>query len=90
MEIQVLTFHGWGIVNALKAVNVLEENRYQDSLIDNGESHTINFTIPEGTREARIMLYWMDPERSPSSTISLLNDLDLKISNNTSDFFLGF
>ena len=29
----------------------------------------------------------MDPERSPSSTISLLNDLDLKISNNTSDFF---
>ena len=79
--------YGWGIVNALKAVKVLEENRYQDSLIDNGESHTINFTIPEGTKEARIMLYWMDPERSPSSTISLLNDLDLKISNNTSDFF---
>ena len=79
--------YGWGIVNALKAVKVLEENRYQDSLIDNGESHTINFTVPEGTKEARIMLYWMDPERSPSSSISLLNDLDLKISNNNGDFY---
>ena len=46
--------YGWGIVNALKAVKVLEENRYQDSLIDNGESHTINFTIPEGTKEAKL------------------------------------
>ena len=79
--------YGWGIVNALKAVKVLEENRYQDSLIDNGDLHTINFNIPEGTKEARIMLYWMDPERSPSSSISLLNDLDLKISNNNGDFY---
>ena len=79
--------YGWGIVNALKAVKVLEEKRYQDSLIDHGDIHNINFTIPEGTKEARIMLYWMDPERSPSASISLLNDLDLKISNNNDDFY---
>ena len=79
--------YGWGIVNALKAVKVLEEKRYQDSLIDHGDIHNINFTIPEGTKEARIMLYWMDPERSPSASISLLNDLDLKINKNNDDFY---
>ena len=68
-------------------MKVLEEKRYQDSLIDHGDIHNINFTIPEGTKEARIMLYWMDPERSPSASISLLNDLDLKISNNNDDFY---
>ena len=79
--------YGWGVVNALKAVKVLEEKRYQDSLIDHGDIHNINFTIPEGTKEARIMLYWMDPERSPSASISLLNDLDLKINKNNDDFY---
>ena len=79
--------YGWGIVNALKALKVLEENRYQDSLIDNGDIHNINFTIPEGIKEARIMLYWMDPERSPSASSSLLNDLDLKISNNNNVYY---
>ena len=61
--------YGWGIVNALKALKVLEENRYQDSLIDNGDIHNINFTIPEGTKEARIMLYWMDPGKITLSLI---------------------
>ena len=82
--------YGWGIVNALKALKVLEENRYQDSLIDNGDIHNINFTIPEGVKEARIMLYWMDPERSPSASSSLLKDVDLIISHHKLVYYPWF
>ena len=77
---------GWGRVNALKAVKVLEENRYSDSTITQGASNTHTIEIPEGIKEARIMVYWLDQEGSPSASKALVNDIDLNITNGNNTY----
>lgn len=72
---------GWGKVNALRSVNLLEENRYfLDTVSQAGnKSHTI--TIPAGVKRARIMVYWADKEASTNSTFALLSNLDCQVTD---------
>lgn len=71
--------YGWGKINALKAVKVLEENRYLNSTIAQGGSNTHSITIPAGVKRAKIMVYWSDEEGSTSASTALVNDLDCTI-----------
>ena len=78
---------GWGRVNALKAVKVLEENRYLDATISQGATNTHTINIPQGVVKAKIMVYWLDFEAMPSSSQSLVNDIDLTVSYGTNTFY---
>lgn len=71
--------HGWGRINALQAYRALENQDYTDSVVSNLQTNTHTLNIPAGTARLRIMLYWKDPEASPSSTFALVNDLDLQV-----------
>ena len=51
---------GWGRLNAYKAVKVIEENRYMDSSISQGETHRYQLTIPDNVKKVKVMAYWMD------------------------------
>src|SRR5690242_13958266 len=54
--------YGFGMLNARKAVEALENNQYFNNTISN--SGTANFTItgvPAGTGQLKVMLYWNDP-----------------------------
>jgi len=79
--------YGWGRVNAYRAVKVLEEKRYIDTVITQGNLQNFNIDIPSGVKEARIMIYWLDYEGNPSSSKALVNDLDLTISNSSNVFY---
>ena len=70
---------GWGRLNAYKAVQVLEENRYMDSSISQGETHRYELVIPDNVKEVKVMAYWMDREAFPSASKALVNDLDIKL-----------
>ena len=70
---------GWGRLNAYKAVQVLEENRYMDSSISQGETHRYELEIPDNVKEVKVMAYWMDREAFPSASKALVNDLDIKL-----------
>jgi len=70
---------GWGKVNAVLSVNLLEENRYFSGTIGQAGNNTHNITIPAGVQRARIMVYWADPEASTSSTFALVNNLDCEV-----------
>ncbi len=68
---------GWGHVNSYRAALTLEEQRYFKSSVDAGLTNTHTFNIPDNVLQARIMVYWMDPEASVMTTKALINDLDI-------------
>ena len=70
---------GWGHLNAYRAVKLLEDERYFDGMIDQGEFPQHLISIPEGTKQVRFMLYWMDEEGTQMASPALVNDLNLTI-----------
>ena len=79
--------HGWGEVNAYRAVKILESVNYMSDSISQGNSkiHTIN--IPVNTSKIKVMVYWHDKEASTSASTSLVNDFST--SGITSSLGLG-
>jgi PKD repeat protein len=69
--------YGWGRVNALRAVKTIEENRYLNASVAQGDSNLHTLTIPAGVSQVRVMIYWHDVGGSPVASTYLVNDLDL-------------
>lgn len=70
---------GWGHLNALRAVKTLEEERYEKGDITQGQFSQHNITVPEGTKELRVMTYWTDVPGSEMATKALVNNLNTQI-----------
>ena len=79
--------YGWGIVNAYRAFKTLENQTYLSGTIAQNGQNTHNVTIPTGVKEARIMLYWLDPEGSTFAAQSLVNDLDMIVTNGGNTYY---
>ncbi|MGB0864317.1 MAG: S8 family serine peptidase [Saprospiraceae bacterium] len=75
--------YGYGQINALKAVELMESGNWLIDSIQQGVSNSINITVPQNMAELRIMLSWTDPAASTASTTTLVNDLDLILTNGT-------
>ncbi len=72
---------GWGKVNALKALNLIEENRFFDGTITQGGALNHTITIPNNVKRARVMVYWVDKEASTTASQALVNDLDCAVTD---------
>ena len=72
---------GFGRINALAAVRVLEENRYQLNTIATGGSNDVTITVPAGAARLRVMLTWNDPAAAANASFALVNNLDLRVIN---------
>lgn len=70
---------GFGRVNALAAVRILEENRYQLNTIATGGSNDVTITVPAGASRLRVMLTWNDPAAAANASFALVNNLDLRV-----------
>ena len=79
---------GWGIVNAHRAVRCLEDQRYLDDEILQGENNSHNITIANGVRQLKVMLYWADEEGIPNVAKALVNDLDLNLTVPNGEVYL--
>ena len=73
--------HGWGEVNAYQAIKILENNQYLNSNISQGGNNTHNITVPSGTMQLNVMVYWHDIEGSVNAAPALVNDIDINITN---------
>jgi hypothetical protein len=73
---------GYGRINVLAAVKILENNRYflGPPLSTSGVSNT-NITVPAGTARLRVMLTWNDPAAAANANPALVNNLDLTVVN---------
>lgn len=72
---------GWGMVNGLRAVQLIEDGRYLNSTISQGGSNNHSISVPANTREVRFMVYWSDAPAAPGASPALVNDLDLVVTD---------
>lgn len=70
---------GFGNLNALHAMNAIERNTLFTGAVANHTSQQFNFSIPQNISKLKITLCWNDKAAQPSSTIALVNDLDLSL-----------
>jgi PKD repeat protein len=75
--------YGWGKVNGLKAVQVLEDNRYFKDTLAQGATNTHLITLAGGASRIKVMVYWADIEASTGAAIALVNDLDATMTEPT-------
>ena len=73
--------HGYGKINGRRAYRVLEGGTYFSDSVAQGENDSYTINVPAGISELKIMLYWMDYEASPSSSMQLINDLNLVVTD---------
>lgn len=80
--------HGWGRINAKRAVQVLEQNNFLLDSVQQGDSvkHTLN--VPAGTDQFRVMVYWTDYEGAINTNKALVNDLNMRVEDPTSTSYL--
>ncbi|MEM7368884.1 MAG: S8 family serine peptidase [Bacteroidota bacterium] len=71
--------HGFGLVHAGRALDILKDNQYQTGSSQQDSVHTHTFTIPAGVKEARFMVYWQERASSVMSAKVLINDLDMRV-----------
>lgn len=72
---------GYGRIDALKAIRILEDNRYVVNTIGTGTANDITITVPEGAARLRVMLTWNDPAGAANANPALVNNLDLTVIN---------
>jgi len=75
--------YGFGQINALRAVETMENNNWLVDSVAQGNTKTVNLAVPQGAAQVKITLAWNDLPGSPNASISLVNDLDLYLTNGT-------
>lgn len=76
--------YGWGIVNGLRAAKLIEDNRYFSDEIEHEETNTHTIQIPANTKQMRVMVYWNDEPAVAGASPTLVNDLDLLVTDPSS------
>lgn len=69
--------YGYGLINARRAIETIENGNFQSDEVSTGESNDHTITIPAGTSQVKVMLYWHDKEAEVYPEKALVNDLDI-------------
>lgn len=80
--------YGFGWMNLLRSIDMMENNHYFIGSSTNGSINTQNISVPANTAQLKVMLYWNDPAASPLSAKTLVNDLDLEVVDPSSSTIL--
>lgn len=70
---------GYGRINALRAVRVLEQRTYLKDSVTTGQTKTHTIAVPAGKKELRVMVYWHDYEAAVNATTHLINNLNMQV-----------
>lgn len=71
--------YGYGRVNALRAVQTLEDGRYHRDSLFQGAVSSFTINVPSGIRQLKVMAYWADAPGDPAAAFQLVNDLDMQV-----------
>ena len=72
-------FHGFGLINGRRAVEVINQGNYATDTISQGISQEETITVTPGQEQLNILLYWPDKEADLNASKALVNDLDLVV-----------
>lgn len=68
---------GYGRINGLRAVRVLEGRTYFRDTLTQGQTRTFVVPAATGKKQLRVMLHWNDYEGAANARPALVNNLDL-------------
>jgi hypothetical protein len=72
--------YGFGMVSARPTVEALEQNQYFTGSISNGGIQSFPLpAVPAGISQLKVLLYWPDAPALTSTSATLVNDLDLTV-----------
>ncbi len=77
---------GYGRIDVLEGVRVLEDNRYAINTIAHGATRDITINVPAGTAKVNVMLVWNDPAGTANAATPLVNNLDLTVLNGSTSY----
>ena len=73
---------GFGMINARTSVEAMEQQHYFTGSVANNDNPTFTIpSVPAGSHQLKIMLYWPDPAAQPFAPATLVNDLDLTVTD---------
>lgn len=75
--------YGWGRINALRAVKVIEEARFDSAIVNQGDVNVHSFNVPTDIAQLKIMVYWTDYEGSTNTNWALVNNLNMTVTDPT-------
>ena len=75
---------GYGRLDTYRAVSLAQNNQFFTGSAVSAKESLFELTVPENTRYLKITLTWTDTSATPSSSLALVNDLDLILENKTS------
>lgn len=75
---------GYGAVNALKAVELTNDNLFLSDAVAPASQKQFDINIPVGIKSLRVVLTWNDPAANSGSVKALVNDLDLELAHSFS------
>lgn len=73
--------NGFGVLDALPAVEMLEKKNYFSANVQHGAQQTNTFSIGTNATEVKIMLNWYDRPASLFAQTTLVNDLDITVTS---------
>ncbi|MES1217277.1 MAG: S8 family serine peptidase, partial [Bacteroidota bacterium] len=82
--------YGFGWMNLLRSVKMLENNNYFNDSVANTVTNTHTIVVPANTAQLKVMLYWNDPAAAVLANQTLVNDLDLEVADPLSNVSLPF
>lgn len=79
--------YGYGRVNARRAYQLISQNKFFVDSVSNGDSVTLNITVPANTGQLRVMTSWPDKEALANATTALVNNLNMRVIDPSSQSF---
>jgi len=71
--------HGYGRINARRALGILQNNQYLQDSITQGATKTHTITVPANVAELRVMVYWHDKEATAGVLRALVNNINMNV-----------
>ncbi len=78
---------GFGRINGITAAVAIENNWWKADSIAHGKLWTDTVYVPSGTARFQVTLSWDDPPAAVSAAPSLVNDLDLEVTDSLGNVF---
>lgn len=72
---------GYGALNALKAVELIQHNQFQQNAVAQGETKSMVIKLPPAIKKMRIAINWIDSPANINDIQGLTNDLDLQVTS---------
>jgi hypothetical protein len=73
--------YGYGRVNGLQAVKVIEQGAYLTATVSNAGSNSHIIAVPSGVKRIKVMTYWHDYQAQIGAAVALVNNLNTTITD---------